>query len=253
MKKYLFRNLFEKRTFKIFIFIFLFLLIFGIGGGVLAGYFQINVVGSNWKIELPSRKTGISRNGTKIYCNQILVTTIPTPSASIKGLLVKNSSGVKKFFMGTTNIYTSATSSYCTAPTSISNATIIKKATDGDVLMYVDNSGLHYKTGMCARCGNGIVEPDNGEECDWGTTLLNTGSPYDYSPNHFCYDYTSGLNACKLTTCRPAEKDCEFLNYDGPPLDCCPLKGSYHCIPAEAGVCGSEPVDENPSQSCIVN
>jgi cysteine-rich repeat protein len=153
---------FAKLLSRSFIFLGFVFLFFVINSGfVLAADFKVDVGSVEWTIN----SNGIYKDAVKIACNDIW-----SGYVSEDGFLVKNSSGVKLFSISEDKIRASIIQypfTSLTYPASISDSFILKKE-NNDILLYVDDDGLHYKEGLCTVCGNGNIE--SGEECDDGDT-----------------------------------------------------------------------------------
>ena len=150
----------------------LFLAFLGIGlKNVLSGNFKIDFETGNWIIN----SDGIFKNGSneKINCNEMQLGNFSNEN----GFLVKNTSDTKLLLMVEDAIYTSnktAFDSISYTSDSFSKSFVIKND-DDDVLVYVDNDGLHYKSSLCLQtnCGDGAIEGD--EECDDGNIISGDG------------------------------------------------------------------------------
>jgi len=138
---------------------------------VLAADFKVDINTTDDITEWKINSDGIYKNDSKIYCSDIQVGSIPDD-----GFLVENSLGTKLFLIAENNIYVSAKDSFAslTYSDTITNSFILKKQSN-DILIYVDDDGLHYKEGICEStpsfCGDGNVDP--GEQCEYDSECPN--------------------------------------------------------------------------------
>ena len=136
---------FTKLLYQSFIFLgFVFLFLIINSESVLAADFEVNVGETEWKIN----SAGIFKEDVKILCSDIQIGSIPIED----GFLVKDSSDARLFLITEDNIYASNQDSFTSLiyPSGISDSFILKKSND-DILLYVDNGGLHYQEGMCSN------------------------------------------------------------------------------------------------------